>query len=340
MTADRETRTAIALDQRFEPVAALLRGSTPESIHRGAIAVVDSAGSLRGRVGDASLPLLLRSAAKPFQALAVIESGAAEALAITPEEIAVMTGSHAGQREHTQVVAGLLKRCGVAAEALVCGPLVHMCSGKHAGMVAQARHLGAPVEGYERSDHPVQLEVARTIEGLLAMRPGRRAAEPAQAGRGSGPALFDGEDGCGVPVIRLTLEEAAWLFALLGEGATPGLARVRDAMLAHPGLVGGRTRLDTRLMLSLPGRVAAKGGAEGVQGLAVCPVHDAGGDTEMAVGVVLKVEDGSARPIPLLARLSLESCGLELPSDMAGQTAPRDEWTERASVARRDGGTC
>ncbi len=340
MAADEDVRRALTLDQRFEPLAALVRDSSPESIHRGAIASVDTSGLLRGWVGDPSVPILLRSTAKPFQALAVVESGAAEAFSITAEEIAVMAGSHAGQQEHTRVVAGLLERCGVSPDSLVCGPLVHMCSGKHAGMVALALHLGAPVAGYERTDHPVQREIARTIEKLLAMRPVPRAwgealpeattdAAASTADGAASPSLFAGVDGCGVPVIRLPLDAVAWLYALLGAGATPGLATVRDAMLALPELVGGRTRFDTRLMRSLPGRVVAKGGAEGVQALAVCPQADIPADEGMVVGLVIKVEDGSTRPIPLVVRACLEASGLQLPSDMPTQTPPRDEWTER-----------
>ena len=114
MAADEDVRGALTLDQRFEPLAALVRDASPESIHRGAIASVDASGLSRGWVGDPSVPILLRSTAKPFQALAVVESGAAEAFSITAEEIAVMAGSHAGQQEHTRVVAGLLERCGVS----------------------------------------------------------------------------------------------------------------------------------------------------------------------------------------------------------------------------------
>ena len=335
MTGDDDIRKSLALDQRFEPVAALLRDSAVESIHRGAIAVVDSGGSLRGRVGDASVPVLLRSVAKPFQALAVVDSGAAEAFSITPEEIAVMAGSHAGQREHTRLVAALLERSGVSQDALVCGPLVHMCSGKHAGMVVLARHLGAPVDGYQLADHPVQRTIAATIEQLLAGRPGGPLPEHAQAVDASRQPLLDGMDGCGVPAVRLSLDDAAWLYALLGAGATPGLAAVRDAMLAHPELVGGGTRLDTRLMRSLPGRVVAKGGVEGVQGLAVCHDPDALPGGAVAVGIVLKVEDGSARPIPQLAWRCLEACGVQLPSDQPTETTARGEWSDRALAAGR-----
>ncbi|MFN2167498.1 MAG: GNAT family N-acetyltransferase [Anaerolineae bacterium] len=330
MATDRNIRRALILDQRFEPLAALMRGSSMESVHRGAVAVVDSSGLLRSRVGDATVSILLRSAAKPFQALAVVESGAAEAFAVSPEELAVMAGSHAGQREHSRLVAGLLERCALGPDALLCGSLVHMCSGKHAGMLLLARHLGAPVDGYEQPDHPVQWEIALTIARLLRMRPGSEEASEERLPDASVLEIFDGADGCGVPAIRLPLEAAAWLYALLGAGATPGLAAIRDAMVTFPTLMGGGSRFDTRLMAAASGQLVAKGGAEGVQGLAISAMHQGTGPTRPAMGIVIKVADGSARPVPALTRRCLEACGLELPSEMPTQTAPRDEWTERA----------
>jgi L-asparaginase len=274
-----------------------------ESIHRGAIAVVDERGELVGGAGDPTLVVHLRSAAKPFQALAVVESGAAEAFSVTDQELAVMCASHAGEALHVRVVTGLLERLGVSPSALVCGSPEHMCSGKHAGMVALALHLGASVEGYERVEHPAQQEVAKTIRCLLARRPDRSV----RGGVGSGRVV----DGCGVPVVCLRLYEAAWLYALLAAGATQALARVRDAMLAHPELVAGDTLLDTRVMRAAPGQAAAKGGAEGIQGLALLSGSALDSVGGAAIGCVVKVEDGSARPLPALATLCLRAHGLE-----------------------------
>ena len=282
-----------AMDPCCEPLVAVVRGRAVESIHRGAIAVVDADGTLLGGVGDPQMGVLLRSAAKPFQAAAIVESGAAEAFSLSDEEIAVITASHGGATEHVEVVAGLLERAGLPKASLVCGSVEHMCSGKHVGMLLLARHLGVATEGYEREDHRVQRAVAGYLGSLLD-------AGPQQPRRGVGAArsLFVGGDGCGVPVIRTTLYEAAWLYASLAAGATPALARVRDAMLAHPALVAGETRFDTRLMRAAPGRIAAKGGAEGVQGVGLLRAAGSG------VGWVIKVEDGSARPIaPLVALL-------------------------------------
>ena len=331
MTPGAGARAAVTLDQRFEPLVAVMRDGVPESVHRGAVVWADVTGRVCGGVGDPGLPLHLRSAAKPFQALAVVESGAVDAFALTSEELAVMCGSHAGQREHVRVVGGLLERVGVPPGKLVCGSLAHMCSGKHAGMMVQALHLGASVEGYEQVDHPVQQRVAVVIAGLLG---GERAA----AGAAPPPeALFAGTDGCGVPVIRTRLDEAARLYALLAAGATPGLLRVRDAMLAHPELVAGRTRLDTKVMKALPGAVVAKGGAEGVQAFAVVgrfvPPDEGTYQPGTALGCVFKIADGSTRAVPLLVQTCLRAAGLAVDAEDLAQTLPRDEWSSRSLAA-------
>ncbi len=304
---EEDLRATATLDACSEPLALLTRGTAVESWHKGALVVVDAEGTLVGAVGDPSGEVVLRSAGKPFQAAAVVESGAIDAFSVTGEELAVMCGSHSGGPEHVRVVQGLLDRLALTASALVCGGVEHNCSGKHAGMLMLARHLGAPAEGYEREWHPVQQAVERYMALLLQRCPSwpgdKRKGEARD--RPIRP-LFVGVDGCGVPVMRLTLFEAAWLYACLAGGATPELVRVREAMVAHPGMVGGEERFDTRAMRALPKRLVAKSGAEGVQGLGLIP--PAAGHA--AVGCFIKVADGSGRPLPALAGLFLRSQGL------------------------------
>lgn len=305
---ERGRRPAVAaFDPRFEPLTAVVRGGAVESVHRGVITVVDEAGALLGGAGDPGTPILLRSAAKPFQAAAVVASGAADAFALTDQEIALMAGSHAGSPEHVEVVGRLLARAGIPASAPVCGSLEHMCSGKHAGMLLMAAHLGVPGEGYHHQEHPVQREIRGYVASLLEgcpRKPCRTAA--GSAGRPGSRAVFTGIDGCGVPVIAMTLYEAAWLFATLAAGSVSSLARVRDAMLAHPVLVAGEGRLDTNLIRAGAGAIVSKGGAEGVQGLGL----PAGAAGTSAVGFAMKIEDGSGRSIPVVATAFLRARGL------------------------------
>ena len=65
------------------------RGDLVESVHRVSAAVMQADGRLVAAAGDASRVAYWRSAAKPFQALPLLEDGAADALAMTTEELAL-----------------------------------------------------------------------------------------------------------------------------------------------------------------------------------------------------------------------------------------------------------
>lgn len=312
---------ALMTDDAYTPVAVLANDEVVESVHRGVFAVVDDRGKTLGRAGNPNEAVFMRSAAKPFQALAVIESGAADALGITTEELAVMSGSHAGKAEHVEVVERLLARLGVPVEGLYCGPSTHMCSGKHSGMIAIALHLGVPVEGYHLVDHPVQQEIARVIGGLLAAPPQKP--------------LLAGIDGCGVPMLRLDIRQMAGLYARLAAGESEGLARIRDAMLAYPHLVAGEGRQDTLIMREAGGRVVAKVGAEGIQALGFPAAVTGESGESRAVGFVVKIADGSGRALPVLTQICLEAFGVSLPEEVFTRVRPRSPEALRGIVRGR-----
>ncbi|MGQ0534950.1 MAG: asparaginase [Methanobacteriota archaeon] len=274
--------------QNADLVVDCVRGNTVESRHRIHAAVVDAEGRLVLAVGRPKLVTFLRSSAKPFQAATVL-SGVDDP-AFTDDEVAVMSGSHTGEARHIEVVRGLLSRAGVPPTALQCGigpdehravvagekepPLAHNCSGKHAGMLCLSRRLGGDLATYLSPEHPVQKANLATI------------ARHAGVARTKVPI---GIDGCGVPVHALPLHKMARMFARLAEGATPVLARVRDAMMKDPFLVGGTGRFDTALMPALPGRIVSKAGAEGLHCL---------GLPGRGLGLAVKVEDGNWRAVP------------------------------------------
>src|SRR6266850_138508 len=172
------------------PLVEVRRGDLVESVHFGAIAVVDARGRAVAAAGDPSLSVVLRSTAKPAQVLPVLDSGAARRFRLDEEQIAVMIGSHGGEPFHVRAVRSILKAAGLDEKALQCGAhapyhrdsaralrhrrqkptAVHNnCSGKHAGMLALAVHLGAPVDSYLDPGHPVQTLIRARIETLAGL---------------------------------------------------------------------------------------------------------------------------------------------------------------------------
>ena len=276
----------------------LTRGPLVESWHRGAVAVSAPSGALALQLGDIDRPVYPRSAVKALQALPLIESGAADHFGFGAAEIALACGSHAGTERHTQLAASMLERAGLTPDALGCGAhpplgiaaanaliargiaptqLHNNCSGKHAGMLATAVHLGEPTARYWEPAHPVQARIHATMAEM--------------SGVPLGPDVM-GIDGCSVPNWAMPLRVLARLFARLvtGEGLEPrrreAVARLLKACWEQPDLVAGKGRADTVVMRALPGQVFMKTGAEGVY---------CGAFPELGLGFALKIDDGTKR---------------------------------------------
>ena len=284
----------------------VMRGGIVDCVHRGYIAVVDTAGYLLYSAGNADTVVYLRSCTKPFQALAVIRSGAAEKYGFTTEELALMAGSHSGTPDHTRIVTGILAKIGVDAGELQCGVgrpldakayealllsggkpsvLQHNCSGKHSGMLAACRAMGWDVATYREWDHPLQV-MLREIVGEFAGMP---AAE-----------IHLALDGCGVPTFGIPMKNLALMFANLGTAARDDnidLSVIARAMQQYPIVFSGENRIDSALVIASKGNLIAKGGAEGAIGVSV---------VDKGVGIALKMTDGSNRGhIPALIALML-----------------------------------
>ncbi len=274
------------------------RGALVESSHRGAIAVTDADGNLLLALGDVARPIFPRSAVKAMQALPLIESGAADAFGLGAEELAVACASHSGEAVHLAAVRRLLAKAGLDEKVLACGAhwpigenasrelvragktptaIHNNCSGKHAGMLATAVHLGFDPRGYERPDHPVQEEIMLALSEICGVRLDRDAM---------------GIDGCSIPTFAFPLRGLATGFARLAtaKGLSPSRAeaarRVKQACFANPVLVAGENRFDTVAMRGLEPAVFAKGGAEGVHCAAL---------PGLGIGIAVKVDDGAKR---------------------------------------------
>ena len=270
-------------------IAEVTRGGIVESRHTGAYAVVNGEGKIIKSAGDFAMPIFPRSAIKAFQCVPLIDSGAADHFGFTEEEIALACSSHNGEPEHVRVARSMLQKAGETEERYECGahwpyeivaqhnlvrgggePLqVHNnCSGKHAGMLALARQLGADPKDYVKLDHPVQRAIANAI------------AEYCDVDMED---LTWGIDGCSVPTWAYPLSNMALGFAKLTE--TPTGKRIIEAVRKYPFMVAGTGRFDTKLMDVLP-RVFVKTGAEGVY--CGCIPH-------ANIGIALKCDDGAGR---------------------------------------------
>lgn len=285
--------------QAADPVLVeVVRGGMVESRHRGACAVVDAAGRAALTLGDGAQLVYGRSAIKPLQALPLIETGAADRYGLGAREIALACASHRGEPIHVAAVTAWLERIGLGPDDLECGAhpplnpaaaqalirageapsaLHNNCSGKHAGFLTTACHLGEPTRGYIDADHPVQ----RRVEAALAAMTG---CDLARAPRGI--------DGCGIPVIGLPLAAMARAMARLADPLglpaerQAAARRILEAMAAEPLMVDGSGSFTTRILIEAGAAVRLKPGAEGV----FCAALPA-----LGLGVALKIADGAGR---------------------------------------------
>lgn len=293
------------------------RGDVVEGERFGHIAVVGSDGRLVASFGDPGHRTYFRSAAKPFQALALVLSGGMERFGFGPRELALACASHGGEPAHVETARGMLVKIGLPEGALECGvhpPLseaaaealraagatptaIHNnCSGKHSGMLAACRARGWPTSDYHRPDHPLQREILEHVSAFTGV--------PA-----AGIAI--GVDGCSVPCFAVPVERMALAYARLATGGpsdayAAATARIRAAMTANPEMVAGRGRTSTEIMMEFPGRVLSKGGAQGV----LC-----GAALEEGIGFAIKLVDGFKENMDLVLARLLADLGLRGVSD-------------------------
>lgn len=297
-------------------VVEVTRGPLVESRHRGSLVVAAPGGKTLLELGGGSAAVFPRSAIKALQALPLVEGGAADAFGFTDAEIALACSSHNGEPAHVAAARSMLAKAGLDEGFLECGPqppsrdedrfalreaglapgrIHNNCSGKHAGMLAVARHMGVDPNGYSQAGHPVQMRVRETMEEM------------------AGAALTAdrcGIDGCSLPTWAAPLAAWAHAFATVatGQGVSgidvpepraTALVRIRAAVAAHPFMVAGTGRFCTGAMVHTGPRAFVKTGAEGVFCAAL---PDAG------LGVALKIDDGATRASEVLMAETLLAC--------------------------------
>jgi L-asparaginase II len=293
----------------YDPIFQLTRGDIVESVHFGAIAVVEPSGRLAAWYGDPGLITFTRSSAKPMQVLPFLENNGMSHYGLTLQEVALLCASHSGTDEHVAVVNSIQAKTGVKESDLMCGthtvydrktaeamkargeapsPNRHNCSGKHTGMLAYTRMLNISTSPgdlpYIDPSHPVQQKILATLAEMADLAPAQ---------------IHVGIDGCSAPNFALPLRNTALAFARLCQ--PDGLAEKRaetcrlitKAMLTYPDMIGGPDNFDTTLMQASQGRVICKGGAEGFQAFGIMPGSIRPGSP--ALGVAFKVSDGDLK---------------------------------------------
>lgn len=297
-------------------VVSVYRGGLVESVHAGSIVVVDSTGKLLAHAGNPNLLTYLRSAAKPFQTLPLLEEGGAEEYDLTPQEIALISASHGGESKHVSTAAAILRKGEFDETDLQCGAhmpydsraatelrqsgelpsaLHNNCSGKHGGMLLACQLIDAPTASYLEPDHPLQQRILEVISDFSGVAP---------------PEIPVAVDGCGVPAFYMSLYRAAFAYARLAATAFDAAGAVSEhddasrgvfeAMTGEPSFVAGSWSITTPLIEAFDGRLLAKEGAEAFYAMAVSPELAAtalarlGVSSGAAIGIALKVHDGSA----------------------------------------------
>jgi len=322
------------------PLSVVTRGGAIESEHRGHVVVVRG-GQIAAAWGDPDLDVWCRSAVKPLQALPLFDRGVVDRLALTDEELAVISASHQGTPMHVATVDGILAKAGLTRDHLGCGPhapfdrrtaldlarqgghperIHNNCSGKHAGFLLLAQACGTPLSDYLGAETEVQRSVRAALAEMMALPQER---------------LQVALDGCGAPTFRAPLAALAHAFWRLANPAQLSAARQRActrllaAVNAAPLHLAGSGRLCTALVEAGGGRVYPKNGAEGVYAVGLAGLD---------VGIAIKVADGAERGytpvvVDLLHRLGLWP---EVPASLADFASMPIRNTRHELVGRVD----
>ena len=280
-----------------------------EARHTVHVAVADAHGRVVARAGNGNGLTYYRSAAKPFQALPLVEEGIVRRFGISLPELALCCASHEGEPEHVATARSILSKIGVDEALIRCGsqlpfgadasqellmlggqamPIHNNCSGKHAGMLALAVGMGWNPVDYHLPGHPVQDRMLREILRWTGLGETEVAT---------------GVDGCGVVCFAVPLFQIAKSFARFSVAAADneGPAEIIRAMTTHPFMVGGTGRACTQVIEAAAGKAFVKLGAEGTY---------IGGIPASGLGFAIKVEDGGRRAVEVALVKVLEELGV------------------------------
>lgn len=320
-----------------EPAVTVYRGGLIETTHAAHVAVVDADGRLQYAFGDPHRLTLVRSAAKPAQALAVAETGALERFGFDDADLALMCGSNSSEDRHIERILQMLAKVSAQESDMRCGghvplsdavyrswikrdftpgPVCSNCAGKHVGMIAGTRAIDAPVADYHRPEHPLQAHVRHTVADVCGL---------------PDDGVQWAIDGCNLPTPAFPLDRLARLYARLADSAdtlahqaatasprVQALARIYRAMTAHPEMVAGEGRFCTALMKAFDGALVGKVGADGSYAIGVrASFHAVPHEAGRAIGIAVKMEDGNATALYAAVMEVLAQLGVGTPAQRA-----------------------
>ncbi|TDC26215.1 asparaginase [Kribbella albertanoniae] len=286
-----------------EPVilADVVRSGFVEGHHRGSVVVTEPDGSVSWSVGITDQPMFPRSSNKPMQAVGMLRHG----LPLEGKLLSLAGASHSGETFHVDGVREILVLANLDESALQTPPaypiedavrdawvraghgqesVVMNCSGKHAAMLLTCVTNGWPIGTYRSPDHPLQQAIRAAVEDIAGEK-----------------VSYVAVDGCGAPILAISLAGLARSFGLFA-AAAPGTleAKVKDAFRAYPEYASGSTRDEAALMRAVPG-LFCKVGAEAVYAVGL----------EDGRGIALKIEDGTPRARAVVMAAVLRKLGVE-----------------------------
>jgi len=274
-----------------EILVKVYRGKTVESVHCGSVAVVDSKGKLIYSFGDPYFVTYLRSSAKPFQVIPLITSGAAKDFGLTQKEITIISGSHNGQKIHTDTVKSILKKIGLSEKNLQCGVHIpHYYTANN--IIPPPGKKFTQVNHNCSGNHPVQKMILKAISEICQY-PEKK--------------IGIGIDGCGVPVHAMPLYHMALGFSNLvnhnseDDNTAEAYKLIVDSMKKYPEMVSGEGRLDLSLATASKNNILAKAGGEALS---------CSGILSKGWGMAVKITDGGQRAIGPAVIETLRQMGL------------------------------
>ena len=275
-------------------ICSVNRGETEESQHLINCIVINQNHKIIFQSGDTDKQYCLRSTLKPFQAAASLEHETDKKYKLSTREIAITCASHHGEPDHIKTVKSILHKINLKESDLECGfhfPLnqenktnlyskkvsqsniYNNCSGKHSGLLAFIKNLNIHTKGYINHGHPIHAYINNYIEKLAGTKPKQYAI-----------------DGCSLPTPYFNLFTLAKMYIqLITAKPKTTLAKVCSSMTQFPTMVAGSKGFDTHFMQIFNGQAVSKGGAEGMQALAIKTNRDE------YIALALKVSDGSHR---------------------------------------------